>query len=150
MCPLLGGSWVTIKHNVTWAEAYLHTKWHRDPSSRLATIGMGQKLGAEGQDTPFYKRLPKKTYLAKSVKMGQKGGKTERPSSCCSWARLFSISEACFTSSASFLCTAVDNDQLKPTTPCDDDRLKPTSPCDDRLKPTSLHNNNCLQQPAVI
>ena len=28
-----------------WAEAYLRTKWHLDPSSRLATIGMGRKLG---------------------------------------------------------------------------------------------------------
>jgi len=31
---------------VAWAEAYLHTKWHLDPCSRLATIDMGQKLGA--------------------------------------------------------------------------------------------------------
>jgi len=28
-----------------WAEAYLCTKWHLDPSSHLATIDMGQKLG---------------------------------------------------------------------------------------------------------
>ena len=28
-----------------WAEAYLHTKWHLDTSSRLATIEMGRKLG---------------------------------------------------------------------------------------------------------
>jgi len=28
-----------------WAEAYLHTKWHLDSSSRLATIEMGRKLG---------------------------------------------------------------------------------------------------------
>jgi len=27
-------------------EAYLHTKWHLDASSRLATIKMGRKLGA--------------------------------------------------------------------------------------------------------
>jgi len=32
------GSWVPIKYNVAWAEAYLHTKWHLDPSNRLATI----------------------------------------------------------------------------------------------------------------
>jgi len=37
-------SWVSIQHNVAWAEAYLHTKWHLDPSSRLATTDMGQKL----------------------------------------------------------------------------------------------------------
>jgi len=28
-----------------WAEAYLHTKWHLNPSSHLATTGMGRKLG---------------------------------------------------------------------------------------------------------
>jgi len=34
--------------NTIWpgAEAYLHTKWHIDPSSRLATTDMGRKLGA--------------------------------------------------------------------------------------------------------
>jgi len=31
---------------VAWAEVYLRTNWHLDPSSRLATIDMGQKLGA--------------------------------------------------------------------------------------------------------
>jgi len=31
---------------MAWAEAYLHTKWHLDPSSHLATTNMGQKLGA--------------------------------------------------------------------------------------------------------
>jgi len=29
----------------TWAEAYLRTKWHLDPPSRLATIDMGGKVG---------------------------------------------------------------------------------------------------------
>ena len=33
-----GGSWVLVYHNVAWAEAYHRTKWHLDPSSRLATI----------------------------------------------------------------------------------------------------------------
>jgi len=28
------------------AEAYLHTQWHLDPSTRLATTNMGRKLGA--------------------------------------------------------------------------------------------------------
>ena len=28
------------------SEAYLRTKWHLDPSSRLVTIDMGRKLGA--------------------------------------------------------------------------------------------------------
>ena len=31
---------------MAWAEAYLHdTKWHLGPSSRMATIDMGRKLG---------------------------------------------------------------------------------------------------------
>jgi len=34
-------------HNtVTWAEAYLHIKWHLNPSNHLATTDMGRKLGA--------------------------------------------------------------------------------------------------------
>jgi len=28
--PFWGGVWVPIEHKVPWAEAYLHTKWHRD------------------------------------------------------------------------------------------------------------------------
>ena len=31
---------------MAWAEAYLHTKWHLHPCSRLATIDIGRKLGA--------------------------------------------------------------------------------------------------------
>jgi len=34
------GNWVPIEHNAVWAEAYLGTKWHLDPSSRMATIDM--------------------------------------------------------------------------------------------------------------
>jgi len=30
---------------VVWAEAYLHTKWHLNPSSRFATIDMGRNWG---------------------------------------------------------------------------------------------------------
>jgi len=30
--------------DVAWAEAYICTKWHLNPSSRLATIEMGRKL----------------------------------------------------------------------------------------------------------
>jgi len=32
-------------------KVYFRTKWHLDPSSRLATIHMGQKLG---EDVPFF------------------------------------------------------------------------------------------------
>jgi len=39
--PFAGGS----KHNVAWNEAHLRAKCHLDPSSRLATIDMGRKLG---------------------------------------------------------------------------------------------------------
>jgi len=35
-------SWVPI---MAWPEAHLHTKCHFDPSSRLATIDIGRKLG---------------------------------------------------------------------------------------------------------
>jgi len=33
---------------VAWAEVYFRTKWRLHPSSRLATIDMGQKLGGGG------------------------------------------------------------------------------------------------------
>jgi len=39
------GSWITTQHDVGWAEAYLSTKWHLDPLSRLVTTNMGRKLG---------------------------------------------------------------------------------------------------------
>jgi len=35
-----------VVYNVAWAEAYLRTKWHLDPSGRLATTDVGRKLGA--------------------------------------------------------------------------------------------------------
>jgi len=34
----VGRSWVSIKHNVASAKAYLRNKWHLDPFNRLATI----------------------------------------------------------------------------------------------------------------
>ena len=52
--PFFLGSWVPIKHKVAWAEAYLHTKWHLDASSRLATIEMGRKLGGGLHPVPFF------------------------------------------------------------------------------------------------
>jgi len=45
-------SWVLIWLNVAWVEAYLRTKWHNDPSSRLAITDMGQKL--QGAAVPFF------------------------------------------------------------------------------------------------
>ena len=43
LCSLFGGGGAE-SNNVIWAEAYLPAKWHLDPSSRLATTDMGQKL----------------------------------------------------------------------------------------------------------
>ena len=37
--------YIYIQHNVAWAEAHLCTKSYRDPSSPLATIYMGRKVG---------------------------------------------------------------------------------------------------------
>jgi len=34
-----------VVYNVAWAEAYLRTKWHIDPTSRFATIHMGREVG---------------------------------------------------------------------------------------------------------
>jgi len=47
-CSFMRGweeSWAPIEHNEAWAEAYLRSKWHIDPSSRLVTIVMGRKVG---------------------------------------------------------------------------------------------------------
>jgi len=41
LCPFLGRE----ELGVYCVEAYLHTKWHLHPSSRLATTDMGRKLG---------------------------------------------------------------------------------------------------------
>jgi len=35
-----------VVYNVAWAEACLSTRWHLDPSSRLATTDMGPKIVA--------------------------------------------------------------------------------------------------------
>jgi len=39
---------------VAWDDAYLHTKWHLDPSSRLARIDMGRKLGGGEGICPLF------------------------------------------------------------------------------------------------
>jgi len=36
--PKSGGLLCLLFCNVAWVEAYLHTKWYRNPSNRLATI----------------------------------------------------------------------------------------------------------------
>jgi len=40
-----GGRADSPSNTVAWAEVYFRTKWHLHPSSRLATIDMGRKLG---------------------------------------------------------------------------------------------------------
>ena len=42
--PFLEGKTGSPSNNVAWAEAYLRTKWHFNPSSRLATTDVGRKL----------------------------------------------------------------------------------------------------------
>ena len=44
--PFGRGSWVPIQHNAAWAETYLCTKCHLDPSSHLPTTDMDRNLGA--------------------------------------------------------------------------------------------------------
>jgi len=51
--PPFGKGARSTSNKVTWAEAYLHAKCHLDPSSRLATINMGQKFG-KGAPPPFW------------------------------------------------------------------------------------------------
>jgi len=59
------GSWVPIERSVAWAEAYLHIKWHRNPSNGLATIHQRHRQhrqtdnGPIAEGEPFYKRSPK-------------------------------------------------------------------------------------------
>jgi len=45
-CALFLGVAGSPSNTVAWGKAYLHTKWHHSPSSRLATTGIGRKLGA--------------------------------------------------------------------------------------------------------
>ena len=41
----VGNMAMKIMELVVYNVAYLRTKWHHDPSSRLATIDMGRELG---------------------------------------------------------------------------------------------------------
>jgi len=44
LCPFR----VELGPRLAWAEVYFRTNWRLHPSSRLATINMGQKLGGGG------------------------------------------------------------------------------------------------------
>jgi len=41
----MGPHLTQCRQTVTKVEAYLHTKWYPDATSRLATVDMGRKLG---------------------------------------------------------------------------------------------------------
>jgi len=43
--PFEEGGLVPVENLVPWAEDYLHTKWHHDAFSRLATTEISRKLG---------------------------------------------------------------------------------------------------------
>jgi len=45
------------QQSVAWAEAYLHTKWHLNLSSRLATTDMGHFFLGGGTVPPFWGEL---------------------------------------------------------------------------------------------
>jgi len=42
LCPFSWGA-ESPSNNASWAEAYLRTKWHFDPSNRLSTIHQGYR-----------------------------------------------------------------------------------------------------------
>jgi len=70
-------------HCVRWAEVYLCTKWHANPSGHLATTDMGRKLGdcapfGEGQLGPLLKRGSAPQFLA-NVCCGQMAGCINMP-----------------------------------------------------------------------
>ena len=46
--PLSRRTGTRLIQYVAWAEVYFRTKWRLHPSSRLAIIDMGQKLGGGG------------------------------------------------------------------------------------------------------
>jgi len=52
--PFLGRGGGSAFNTVAWSEAYLHTKWHLNPSSCLATTDMGRKLGGLTQCAKTY------------------------------------------------------------------------------------------------
>jgi len=61
--PLLWGA-------VAWAQAYIRTQWHLDPSSRLDTTDMGRKLRAVplgGSGSPSNTMSPGSTSLPSGV-----------------------------------------------------------------------------------
>ena len=61
--PLFGGAQSTSNRMLPWSEAYLHAKFHLDPSNCLATIDMGLKSGSSA---PFQRRGTGSTCNTKS------------------------------------------------------------------------------------
>jgi len=62
--PFWGGGLGLHLTRSPWAEAYLHTKWHLDACSHLATIEMDRKLG-RGL-CPFLGRVERGLHLTQS------------------------------------------------------------------------------------
>jgi len=52
------GRWVPIYHIVAWAEAYLHTKWHLNPSTVWPQDTNVTDRQKRQDRQPFYKRSP--------------------------------------------------------------------------------------------
>jgi len=59
--PRFVGTGFPIEHNMAWAEAYLRTKWHLDPSTPLVTLNMGRQVGE--RYAPFWGPGPTSTYI---------------------------------------------------------------------------------------
>jgi len=59
---LFGDGAGSSSSKIAWAEAYLHVKYHLDPSSRLATINKGGNLWAP----PFFGERERGPHLTKS------------------------------------------------------------------------------------
>jgi len=73
-CAPFVESWDPVSYNVAWAEVYFRTKWRLHPSSRLATIDMGQKLGGVcpfrgGKLGPYLtmSRRPRPTFVPSGI-----------------------------------------------------------------------------------
>jgi len=63
LCPFGEGSWVPLSHDVARAEAYMHAKFHRDPSGRLAAVH--QRHRQTGQRSDSIRRILLQTVAQK-------------------------------------------------------------------------------------
>jgi len=63
-----------VVYNLPWTEAYFHNKWHLDPSSRLATIDIDQKIrgavpfwGKDGSPSNTIGPVPRSTSVPSGI-----------------------------------------------------------------------------------